>query len=101
MPQPPVLNDITPDTGLSGTDGITDVNTPTFSGATEPFAVVNLYSNGSSQPFATTEADISGFWSFTVGQPAQSSNPSAVLEFGSGTSRGRGFAAGFRGWPGD
>ena len=39
-PQPPQLNDISPDTGLSSTDGITDVNTPTFSGTTEPFAVV-------------------------------------------------------------
>ena len=63
VPNPPVLNDISPDTGLSSTDGITDVNTPTFSGSTEPFAVINLFSNGSSQPFGTTQADISGFWS--------------------------------------
>ena len=43
VPTAPVLNDITPDTGLSSTDGITDVNTPTFSGWSEPFDVINLY----------------------------------------------------------
>ena len=60
VPNPPVLNDISPDTGISGTDGVTDVNTPTFSGTTEPFAVVDLYSNGGAVPFGATEADISG-----------------------------------------
>ena len=77
-PSPPVLNDISPDTGSSSTDGITDVNTPTFSGTTEPFAVVDLYSNGSAVPFGATEADISGFWSFTVGQPGQVTYPGAL-----------------------
>src|SRR5262249_8897984 len=75
VPQPPVLNDISPDTGLSSTDGITDVNTPTFSGTTEPFAIVNLYLNGSNQPFGTTEADINGLWSYTVGQAGQVTYP--------------------------
>ena len=78
VPSPPVLNDISPDTGLSNTDGITDVNTPTFSGSTEPFAVVDLYSNGSPTPFGATEADISGDWSFTVGQPGQVTYPGAL-----------------------
>jgi hypothetical protein len=78
VPSPPVLNDISPDTGSSSTDGITDVNTPTFSGWTEPFAVVDLYSNGSPVPFGATEADISGFWSFTVGQPGQVTYPGAL-----------------------
>ena len=77
VPNPPVLNDISPDTGSSGTDGITDVNTPTFSGTTEPFAVVDLYANGSTVPFGATEADISGNWSFTVGQPGQVTYPGA------------------------
>jgi hypothetical protein len=66
MPQPPVLNDITPDSGLSNTDGITNAKNPTFSGTSEPFAAVNLYSNGSLVPFATTQANISGQWSYTV-----------------------------------
>ena len=78
-PQPPQLNDISPDTGLSRTDGITDVNQPTFSGTTEPFAIVELYLNGSHQPFGATEADINGNWSFTVGQPGQVTYPGANL----------------------
>jgi hypothetical protein len=78
VPQPPVMNDISPDTGFSSTDGITDVNTPTFSGTTEPFAVVDLYSNGSAVPFGATEADLSGAWSFTVGQPGQVTYPGAL-----------------------
>ena len=78
VPSPPALNDISPDTGSSSTDGITNVNTPTFSGWTEPFAVVDLYSNGSAVPFGATEADISGFWSFTVGQPGQVTYPGAL-----------------------
>jgi hypothetical protein len=79
VPQSPVLNDISPDTGLSLTDGITNVNRPTFSGTTEPFAVVNLYANGSSQPFGTTEADINGFWSYTVGQSGKGTNSGGVV----------------------
>jgi hypothetical protein len=70
------MNDISPDTGVSSTDGITNVNTPTFSGWTEPFAVINLFSNGSSVPFGTTEADVSGFWSLTYGQAGTVTDPS-------------------------
>ncbi len=66
VPAPPVLNDITPDTGASSTDGITNAKNPTFSGQSEPFAYINLYSNGSNQPFATTEADINGNWSYAI-----------------------------------
>jgi hypothetical protein len=90
VPQPPVLNDISPDTGSSNTDGITDVNQPTFSGTTEPFAVINLYSNGSNQPFGTTEADASGNWSFTVGQPGWVTYPGGTLHSSSQTSGGSG-----------
>ena len=78
-PQPPVLNDISPDTGLSTTDGITNDNHPTFSGTTEPFAVVELYLNGSNQAFGATEADINGDWSFTVGQPGTVTYPGGTL----------------------
>jgi hypothetical protein len=84
VPVAPVLNDISPDTGLSSTDGITNVNTPTFSGTSEPFDVIYLYSNGSSQPFATTEADISGSWSYTVGQSTQSSSSGQSSNSGQG-----------------
>ena len=61
------------------------MNTPTFSGSTEPFAVVDLYANGSNVPFGATEADINGYWSFTVGQPGQVTYPgasSSILESG-------------------
>ena len=71
VPNPPVMNTISPETGSSGAVEYTNVNTPTFSGTTEPFAVVDLYANGSSEPFGATEADINGNWSFTVGQPGQ------------------------------
>ena len=77
VPASPVLNDISPDTGFSSTDGVTDVNTPTFSGWTEPFAVVELYANGNTVPFGATEADIFGAWSYTVGQPGQVTYPGA------------------------
>jgi hypothetical protein len=78
VPNPPAMNDISPDTGVSSTDGVTDVNTPTFSGTTEPFAVVDLYSNGSTIPFGATEADVTGSWSFTIGQPGQVTYPGAL-----------------------
>ncbi len=74
-PQPPQINGISPDTGPSGTNGVTNFNRPTFSGATEPFAVVNLYLNGSNKAFGTTEADAYGNWSYTVGQPGQMTYP--------------------------
>jgi hypothetical protein len=77
VPNPPVMNTISPETGESGTTQCTNVDTPTFSGATEPFAVVDLYANGSSEPFGVTEADINGNWSFTVGQPGQVTDPEA------------------------
>jgi large repetitive protein len=79
VPNPPVLNAVSPETGSSGAVEYTNVNTPTFSGWTEPFAVVALYSNsnGNTAPIGATEADISGYWSFTVGQPGQVTDPGA------------------------
>jgi Matrixin/Bacterial Ig-like domain len=68
-PNAPSLSAISPETGTIGNVEYTNDNTPTFSGTTEPFAVVYLYANGSSTPFGATEADINGNWSFTVGQP--------------------------------
>jgi hypothetical protein len=77
VPNPPVLNAVSPETGSSGAVEYTNVNTPTFSGSTEPFAVVDLYNDGSTEPFGATEADISGNWSFTVGQPGTVTYPGA------------------------
>jgi Matrixin/Bacterial Ig-like domain len=66
VPDPPVLADITPDTGANNTDGITDVRNPTFSGSSEPFAIINLYTKGSPVPFGTAAANILGLWSYTL-----------------------------------
>jgi hypothetical protein len=66
VPNPPVLADITPDTGASNTDGITNTRNPTFSGSSEPFAVINLYTQGSLVPFGTATANIHGLWSYTL-----------------------------------
>jgi Matrixin/Bacterial Ig-like domain len=77
IPNPPLLDPISPETGSSGAVEYTNVDTPTFSGTTEPFAVVYLYANGSNEPFGATEADINGNWSFTVGQPGTVTDPSA------------------------
>ena len=62
----PILGNIAPDTGASSTDGITNSKNPTFSGFSEAFAVINLYSNGSSTPFGTTTANIAGMWTYTI-----------------------------------
>ena len=78
VPNAPVLNVISPETGSSGAIEYTNVNTPTFSGTTEPFAVVYLYANGSDVLLGSTEADINGDWSWTVGQPGQVTYPGAT-----------------------
>ena len=78
VPNPPLVNPVSPETGSSGTTEYTNVNTPTFSGTTEPFAVVHLYANGSDVQLGATEADINGDWSWTVGQPGQVTYPGAT-----------------------
>ena len=76
VPSPPVMNDISPDTGASSTDGITDVeHADVFGVGASSFAVIELTSNGSNSPFGTTEADISGHWSYTVGQQGKVTDP--------------------------
>ncbi len=78
VPNAPAMNAVSPETGSIGAVEYTSDNTPTFSGTTEPFAVVYLYANGSSTPFGATEADINGNWSFTVGQPGTVTYPGGV-----------------------
>ena len=65
------------DTGISSADGITNLNTPTFSGNTEAFATINLYDTGGMQLLATTTADNSGNWSITVNQDPATGLPLA------------------------
>ncbi len=78
VPNSPVMNVVSPEAATMGSVEYTSTNTPTFSGTTEPFAVVYLYANGSSTPFGATEADIDGNWSFTVGQPGTITYPGGV-----------------------
>ena len=60
------------DSGVSNTDGITDINTPNFFGKTQPGATVVLSASSSSNlgttpiPLGTTVADVSGNWSITA-----------------------------------
>ncbi|MGF1633658.1 MAG: S8 family serine peptidase [Phycisphaerae bacterium] len=51
------------DTGISDSDGITNVNTPTFTGSTDANLPVNIYINGVLS--GSTTSDGSGIWSFT------------------------------------
>lgn len=59
------------DTGISATDGITDINTPQFFGVTQPGATVDLTASSPTNLGATpltlgvTVADAAGNWSFT------------------------------------
>ncbi len=61
-----MLNNISPDTSPIGTAGITNCKAPTFSGAAAPNTIINLYSNGNSNPFGTTTTSSSGTWSYTI-----------------------------------
>ncbi len=54
------------DSGLSNTDNITKVTTPTFTGTAEANSTVTLYN--SSIPLGTTTVNESGLWSITVSE---------------------------------
>ncbi len=64
-PAAPLIAGITPDTGASATDGITNANTPTLVGTAAPNSEVVVY-QGKRQA-GTTFADSQGNWSFTTG----------------------------------
>jgi hypothetical protein len=63
-PAAPVISGITPDTGISASDGITSATNPTFFGTAEPNSVVALSVSG--VPVASVSADINGNWSYPV-----------------------------------
>jgi nitrous oxidase accessory protein NosD len=65
-PSTPVLTAAS-DSGVSHTDGITNVNTPTFIGTATPDSTVTLYANGNA--LGTTVASKKGTWSYTVATP--------------------------------
>ncbi|RYD95927.1 MAG: hypothetical protein EOP54_14875, partial [Sphingobacteriales bacterium] len=55
------------DSGLSATDGITNVTTPTFTGTAEPGTTVTLYDNGST--IIGSALATGGNWSIAVSTP--------------------------------
>jgi Bacterial Ig-like domain/Matrixin len=59
---PPNILGISPDTGISSTDGITDVNRIKISGVAPQGETITVYSNGT--PIGTTVADNNGNWTF-------------------------------------
>jgi len=67
--------DAASDSGVSSSDGKTNINTPTFKGVTEAFATVNLYDTGGAVVLGTTTADSSGNWSITVSQDPATTLP--------------------------
>lgn len=62
-PSTPDLN-IASDSGLSFTDNITNVSTPTLTGSAEANSTVTLYGTDGTE-LGTTQADVSGLWSIT------------------------------------
>lgn len=67
-PDAPNVNlDTASDTGSSDTDGITNDDTPTFTGTAEPGSTVKIYDGDTLLGQAV--ADSSGHWSFTVTDP--------------------------------
>ncbi|AGA28064.1 DUF4394 domain-containing protein [Singulisphaera acidiphila] len=81
------------DTGLSDQDGITNDNTPTFTGTSSPGAVVRIY-NGTDpatrQLIATALADPNGAWQATVLSPlADGLYTNLILEATSDDGQGR------------
>jgi hypothetical protein len=64
VPNKPVIAGITPDTGVSSTDGITSAKNPSFFGTSTPGTLVTVY-NGT-QVLCSAMASASGTWSATV-----------------------------------
>ena len=54
------------DTGVSNSDGITKITTPTFTGSAEPKSTITLYDSDGRTVLGTTTANSSGDWKFTL-----------------------------------
>ena len=65
---PTIKLDPASDSGISSSDGITNINMPTFTGTTEGYAIINLFDTNGKTILATTTADSLGNWSVTVTQ---------------------------------
>ncbi len=62
MGAPPNILGISPDTGFSSTDGITNVNRIKISGLAPAGETITIY--GNNMEFGTTTADVNGNWTF-------------------------------------
>ncbi len=75
VPAPPLVAAISPVSGIGLAGPITSSSSPTISGWTEPSAVVAIEivgagpMSGMAWQIGATEADIAGFWSYTVNRP--------------------------------
>lgn len=69
--QAPSVPDMTPssDSGLSNTDNITNITRPTFTGTTEPGAMVQFFLNGGTAPVETVFANALGQYTVTLSTP--------------------------------
>ena len=65
-PIAPLITSWGPDTGVSSTDGITNVNTPTVYGTAEPYSTVTVLDGG--HALGTTTANAAGAWQYTSSQ---------------------------------
>jgi len=63
---PPVISGISPDTGTSSTDGITDTGALTVSGTAASGTTITLYDAGTNQ-IGTTTTGSGGTWGITLG----------------------------------
>jgi hypothetical protein len=61
-PAPPVISGISPDTGVSASDGITNVKTPTVAGTALANSMVTISRNG--QVVGTSFTDSTGAWTY-------------------------------------
>ncbi len=66
-PAAPDLTGISPDTGVSSTDDITNATVLTLLGTAEANAVVTIRNTDSNTVLGTATADASGHWSFALG----------------------------------
>jgi hypothetical protein len=64
IPNAPALTGISPDSGFSATDGITDVKNPVLNGTAQANSLVQIYQNGGKAAVGSVMSDSLGNWSF-------------------------------------
>jgi hypothetical protein len=64
IPNVPTFSGISPDTGISATDGITDMKNPVLNGTAQANSLVQIYQNGAKAAVGSVMSDSSGHWSY-------------------------------------